>query len=269
MTGTTPPPPLIDTHAHVYKTDMPQTGTAWHRPPADATPEEYIATLDQAGVLFGVIAAASIYGDYNDYTLSAIRRLKRLRATVIVRPDIDPYALRQMKDDGVVGIRFQFRNVASPPDMTSYEYRRLLRRVADLDWHVHLHDDCQRLPNYIDTLLASGPRLVIDHLARPDPQQGIESEAFKSVLRAVDGGRTWIKVSGGFRLTSPDAAMAVVGKLLETVGPERLMWGSDWPFAAFEDRVTYASVLNDYYRYIPDSRIRNAIDRTALAFYFS
>ena len=209
MTGTTPPPPLIDTHAHVYKTDMPQTGTAWHRPPADATPEEYIATLDQAGVLFGVIAAASIYGDYNDYTLSAIRRLKRLRATVIVRPDIDPYALRQMKDDGVVGIRFQFRNVASP------------------------------------------------------------SEAFKSVLRAVDGGRTWIKVSGGFRLTSPAAAMAVVGKLLETVGPERLMWGSDWPFAAFEDRVTYASVLNDYYRYIPDSRIRNAIDRTALAFYFS
>ena len=63
--------------------------------------------------------------------------------------------------------------------------------------------------------------------------------------------------------------MAVVGKLLETVGPERLMWGSDWPFAAFEDRGTYARVLNDYYRYIPDSRIRNAIDRTALAFYFS
>src|SRR5262245_37023760 len=193
MTDATPEPPLIDTHAHVYRTDLTRTGTAWHRPPAHALTEDYIATLDKAGVLFGVIAAASIYGDHNDYTLDAIRRFKRLRATVIVRPDADPDALRRMKDDGVVGIRFQFRNVAAPPDLTSYEYRRLLRRVADLDWHVHLHDDCRRLPNYIDTLLASGPRLVIDHLARPDSQHDVESEAFKAVLRAVDHGRTWVK----------------------------------------------------------------------------
>jgi predicted TIM-barrel fold metal-dependent hydrolase len=267
MSNTAPDPPIIDTHAHIYKADMPQTGTAWHRPPADALVEDYVATLDKAGVLFGVIAAASIYGDYNDYTLDAIRRYKRLRATVIVRPDTDPYTLRRMKDDGVVGIRFQFRNVTSPPDLTTHEYRLLLRRAADLNWHVHLHDDSQRLPHYIDTLLASGPRLVIDHLARPE--RGVDSEGLKTMLRAIDGGRTWVKVSGGFRLTPPDAAPAVVEKLLQTAGPERLMWGSDWPFAAFEDRVTYASVLDDYYRYIPDPCTRHAIDRTALAFYLS
>jgi predicted TIM-barrel fold metal-dependent hydrolase len=269
MTDATPEPPLIDTHAHVYRTDLPQTGTAWHRPSAHALTEDYIATLDKAGVLFGVIAAASIYGDYNDYTLDAVRRFKRLRATVIVKPDADPCALRRMKDDGVVGIRFQFRNVTSRPDLASYEYRRLLRRVADLDWHVHLHDDAHRLPDYIDTLLASGPRLVIDHLGRPDPQQGVESKGFQAVLRAVDHGCTWVKISGGFRLAPPDSASTIVAKLLETAGPQRLLWGSDWPFAAFEDRITYAGVLNDYYRYVPDAGTRNAIDRTALAFYFS
>src|SRR3954463_716538 len=150
--------PLVDSHAHVYRTDMPQTATAWHHPPADATIEDYLATLDAAGVSFGVIAAASLYGDYNDYTLEAVRRHKRLRATVIVRPDADLYMLRKMKDDGIVGIRFQFRNVASPPDLTSSEYRRLLRRVADLDWHVHLHDNGARLPAFIDAIEAAGPR---------------------------------------------------------------------------------------------------------------
>jgi predicted TIM-barrel fold metal-dependent hydrolase len=262
-------PPIIDTHAHVYTRDMPQPGTAWHRPPADATTEDYLATLDKAGVHFGVLAAASTFGDYNDYALEATRRHKRLRTTVIVKPDIEPAILRDMHESGAVGIRLQFRNAAAPPDLAAYEYRRLLRRVADLGWHVHLHDDVHRLPRYLDTLLAAGPRLVIDHLGRPSPEHGTESESFRAVLRAVQGGRTWIKVSASFRLTPPDYAAAVFPVLLKEAGPERLMWGSDWPFAAFEDRVTYERVLADYYRYVADARIRQAIDRTALAFYFS
>jgi predicted TIM-barrel fold metal-dependent hydrolase len=269
MVSETAIPPIIDTHAHVYKRDMPQPGTAWHQPPADATVEDYLATLDKAGVHFGVLAAASTFGDYNDYQLAATRAHKRLRTTVIVSPDTDPLVLREMDESGAVGIRFQFRNVASPPDLTSQEYRRLLRRVADLGWHVHLHDDGHRLPQYIDALLATGPRLVIDHLARPSPEHGIDSESFRAVLRAVAGGRTWVKVSASFRLTPPGYAASVFPVLLKEAGPERLMWGSDWPFAAFEDSVTYDSVMSDYYRYVPDAGARQAIDRTALAFYFS
>src|SRR5689334_14985877 len=95
-------PPIVDVHAHVYKRDMPQPGTAWHRPPADATTEDYLATLDKAGVRFGVLAAASTYGDYNDYALEATRNNKRLRTTVIVHPDCDPFVLREMNDSGAV-----------------------------------------------------------------------------------------------------------------------------------------------------------------------
>ena len=46
---------------------MPLAGDAWHKPPEDASIERLIKTLDEHGVLFGVIAAASLYGDYNDY----------------------------------------------------------------------------------------------------------------------------------------------------------------------------------------------------------
>jgi len=263
------PPPIVDAHAHIYKRDMPQPGTAWHKPPADATCKNYLATLDKAGVLFGVLAAASTFGDYNDYQLEATRNNKRLRTTIIVGPDTDPYVLREMDESGAVGIRFQFRNVTSPPDLTSFEYRRLLRRVADLGWHVHLHDDGNRLPHYIDALLAAGPRLVIDHLARPSLDHDIKSESFRAVLRAVERGNTWVKISASFRLAPPSYAASVFPVLLKEAGPERLMWGSDWPFAAFEDSVTYDSVLGDYYRYVPDPDMRHAIDRTALAFYFS
>ena len=261
--------PIVDTHAHIYRTDMPMPGSAWHRPPADALAEDYIATLDAAGVHFGVIAAASIFGDYNDYVIDSLQRFPRLQATVIVQPGISTQSLRRMADAGVVGLRFQFRNVANPPDLASFEYRHLLRQVADLGWHVHLHDEGERLPNFIEILEAAGPRLVIDHLARPDSRTGIRSAGFQAVLRAVERGRTWVKVSGGFRIEPDGLAAQATAELMRHAGPERLMWGSDWPFAAFEDRVRYDDVLAAFRQYVPDPAQRRAMDRTALAFYFS
>jgi predicted TIM-barrel fold metal-dependent hydrolase len=133
--------PLVDVHAHVYTLSMPLSATAWHRPPRDATIEQYIQELDTHGVTHAVLAAASIYGDYNDYQIEALRRYPRLRSTVIVRPTTERYILEMMKADGVVGVRLQFRNVAHLPDLTSPDYRLLFRRVADLDWHVHINDD--------------------------------------------------------------------------------------------------------------------------------
>ena len=85
--------PLVDSHFHVYTTDMPLSATAWHRPPEDATIERLVDTLDRHGVTFGVLAAASLYGDYNDYMLEALRRHRRLRATAIVQPSIGRHAL--------------------------------------------------------------------------------------------------------------------------------------------------------------------------------
>jgi predicted TIM-barrel fold metal-dependent hydrolase len=269
MAGTIQDAPLVDTHAHIYHRGMPLSGSAWHTPPGDATIEDYLSTLDAAGVRFGVLAAASLYGDYNDYSLEAVRRHKRLRTTVIVHPETPMPILRKMGEDGVVGIRFQFRNVASPPDLRSAEYRRLLARVADLGWHVHLHDDGARVADFIAPLEAAGPRLVIDHFGRPPGALGVDAPGFQAVLQAVDRGRTWVKLSGAFRLEPPDAAVTFAARLIASAGPDRLLWGSDWPFAAFEDTVTYASVIEAYHRNVPDPQIRQAIDRTALSFYFS
>jgi predicted TIM-barrel fold metal-dependent hydrolase len=271
MSASSPPhsaQPLVDCHAHVYTRDMPAADTAWHLPPHDATIEDYIATLDAHGVHFAILAAASIYGDYNDYALEAVRRYKRLRTTVIVDPAIDPYAMQRMSDAGVVGIRFQFRNVAEPPDLTSYIYRRLMRRAADLGWHIHLHDEGPRLASFIEPILAAGPRLVIDHFGRPDPAHGERAPEFQAVLRAVEAGRTWVKMSADFRIATPELARDLGASLLRHAGTERLLWGSDWPFAAYEDRMTYAKALANFETIVPDVSHRRAMDRTALKLYF-
>ena len=260
-------PPLIDAHAHVFRLDTPMPESAWHRPSGEARVEDFLVTLDRAGVVFAVLSAASIFGDYNDYMVEASRAHPRLKATAIVPPDTDPYILRRMQADGVVGVRLQFRSSETTPDLTGYEYQRFFRRIADLGWHVHLHDRGERLARHVPAIEGAGPRLVIDHFGRPPG--GADSEAFRGVLEAVQRGRTWVKLSAAFRLEPPRLARELTQTLLRTCGPERLVWGSDWPFVAFEDRVTYDAVLATFYENVPDPAVRRAIDRTGLAFYLT
>ena len=66
-------PLKIDAHVHVFTTDMPLIDNPRHAPKYSFTHEQLIATLDKHGVERAVIAAASPWGDYNDYTLAACR----------------------------------------------------------------------------------------------------------------------------------------------------------------------------------------------------
>jgi predicted TIM-barrel fold metal-dependent hydrolase len=262
--------PLVDSHAHVYTTDMPLSPTAWHKPPADATIEQYVATLDQHGVKHAVLAAASLFDDYNEYSIAATRKHKRLRTTVIVKPTIDPYVMRMMRDDGVVGVRLQWRNVKNLPDITTPEYQKLFRRVRDLDWHVHINQTADLLAGPIATLQAAGVKLVIDHFGHPQRGKGAACDGFQAMMRAVDNGRTWIKLSAGYRLESPQVAEDCARALLARAGPERLLWGSDWPFAAFEDSMRYEYAIASFKQWVPDARTRRTISGdTALKLFFT
>jgi predicted TIM-barrel fold metal-dependent hydrolase len=262
-------PPLVDSHFHLWRADLPLTDTAWHRDVRDATAEQFIDVLDRHGVLFGVVAAASLHGTYNDYVRSALRTHRRLRATATVTPDIDVYQLERMAADGFVGIRLVWGIREDVPDLRTGPYRALLRRIADLGWHVHFTDRPERFASTIATLEEAGIRIVVDHLGLFDTPEGIDGHAFRALMAAVERGRTWVKLSGGFRFQSPGDARAYARALVGLTGGERLMWGSDWPFAAFEDTVTYQSTLDAFTDWVPDPAVRAVIGGTTpLKFYF-
>ena len=258
--------PLVDAHVHVFTQDMPLIDNPRHAPTYSFTTGQLLATMDAHGVQFAVIAAASPWGDYNDYVIAALRAHKRLRGTVILAPTVERYILEAMSRDGVVGVRLPF--ISHPlPDITTFDYRRLLRRLADLDWHVHLHVEGERLPGLIEKIEASGVKLVIDHLGRPDPRTGINGEGFQAMLRAIDRGRTWVKVSAAYRLGP--AASDYARELVRVAGPERLVWASDCPFVGCEGQVKYQDTIDWLIECVPDAAARRKIfGETAMKLYF-
>jgi predicted TIM-barrel fold metal-dependent hydrolase len=258
--------PLVDTHAHIYPRDTPLIDGATHKPSRDVTPEEYTRTLDAHGVLFGVHAAASFMGPYNDYTLAALARYPRLRGTAIVDPSIGWHELKAMDAAGIVGIRFSLRDYKGTPDLGSVEYRRLFHRVRDLDWHVHVYAEGERIASLTDQLLAAGVRTVIDHYGNPVPGLGESSPGFQAALRAIGSGRGWVKVSAPYRSAGCDHA-ALAARLLAEGGPERLLWASDWPFVGHESKVTYREMVESFEQVVPDPVVREKIGRTAARLY--
>ena len=273
--------PLIDTHAHIIPADPPIAGDAWIVPNYAFTAENLLAHMDAHGVQLAVISALSIAGNYSDYVIEALRQHKRLRGTVLASPALDRYTLDRMAADGIIGMRLQLARQTRVPDLGDENYRLLFRRLRDLNWHVHIAIEGPNLRRVLKPLLASGVNIVIDHFGHPDPADPLECDGFKAMFDAVDLGHTWIKLSGGYRLAGTAAwqedsdgdltepARTIAAEVCRRVGPERLLWGSDAPFVGYEGRVSYESVLADYFSWVPDLQTRAKIDRTALKLLFS
>jgi predicted TIM-barrel fold metal-dependent hydrolase len=271
--------PVVDCHAHIFLKDMPVSRNAWTQIDYGFSAEELLAMLDAHGVHFGVISGISISGFYNDYMIRQLRRHRRLRGTAIVSPGADLYTLEQMAADGIVGIRLQLARAEQLPDLRGDDYRLLFRRARDLGWHVHVAIEGPMLRTVLEPLLEAGVDTVIDHMGHPDPADPLACDGFAAMLEAVDTGRGWVKLSGGFRLSGTDmwrepesdldtVAGTVAQELLRRVGPDRLLWGSDAPFVGYEKRVSYARVLDSFRRWVPDPMDRAEISRTALKLYF-
>jgi predicted TIM-barrel fold metal-dependent hydrolase len=260
--------PLVDSHAHVWTKDMPLVSNPRHRPNYEFTTEQYLAELDAHGIRYGVITGASIFGTYNDYTIAAVRKHKRLRGTVLLDPSTDRQAMERMNQVGIVGVRLPWISLPTIPDINSEEYRGLLRRIAELNWHIHLHVGLGRLPAILPQIETSGVRIVVDHFGNPDPKLGVNCPGFQAVLRSIDNGRTWVKLSAAYRV-GRDAAKVYARELLKVAGPERLVWGSDAPYAGFEASTTYRQTLDDFMDWVPDTAARHQIGSvTTMELYF-
>ena len=137
----------------------------------------------------------------------------------------------------MVGLRLNLIGLPDPM-LDQDPWPSLLRRVVSLGWQVEVHAEARRLPGVVGPLVRAGVRVVVDHFGRPDPAQGIDDPGFRWLLSAAASRRVWVKLSGAYRNGADGVgertAAAAMPLLRDSVGPERLLWGSDWPHTQFE-----------------------------------
>ncbi|WP_296256211.1 MULTISPECIES: amidohydrolase family protein [unclassified Pseudomonas] len=238
----------IDGHAHVFSRELDLTSARRYSPDYDATLATYQHNLHNHGLSHGVLVQPSFLGSDNSYLLDALKQAPaQLRGVVVVDRDISRTQLDEMDRLGVVGIRLNLMGKVLP-DFSEPQWKVLFGHVAELDWHVELHRHVADIPALVRGLLAFGVKIVVDHFGRPDARLGLDQPGFGDMLELGLSGQLWLKVSGIYRLEGSeqqnlDFARAALPLLVQSFGPQRLVWGSDWPHTQHEDRVSYATVV--------------------------
>lgn len=253
------PAGTVDSHAHVMRTNVPLDPQRHSAPARDVSVDEYLAVLDAHGVRYGLLTAPSFYGTNNAVLLDGLRQAGgRLRGTAIVAPDISEAQLAAMQAQGICGLRFNWVRRAQRPDIASAPYRALLSKARNLGLHIEVYLEGEHLQDVLQAAADSGVRLVVDHFGNPPGGDALHGDAFKALLRSVDAGGTWVKLSAPYRLRGGDAR-ELARAVLALGNGERAVWATDWPWVGKEDALTYAQCIDWLFDWIPDDAMRHRV----------
>jgi len=222
-----------DSHVHVYDPAFP---AAWRKlyPVANASVAEYRLLQQRLGTRRAIVVQAAVYGTDNRCVVAAVQALgiDNARGVAVVHPTVSDKELEALHAGGVRGLRFTQHNpktAVTSPDMIE----PLARRVQALGWHVQLHLQGEQIVQMASLIEALPGTIVIDHMGRLPQPEGVKHPAFRILRRMLDGGRTWVKLSGAYLNTQigpPRYADATkIAREFIKAAPERCVWGSDWP----------------------------------------
>lgn len=228
----------VDTHFHVFAAHQAQPG-ARYVPRYDAPLAAWQAAALPLGVARGVLVQTSFLGTDNSLLLATLaQHLGALRGIAVVAPDADAATLARLHASGVRGIRLNLSGVSH--DVAAWSTATTLwDALAALGWHLELHTDLGRLPAVLPQLPATLP-LVVDHLGKPAAVSARDATVRALGQRAKQA-PVHVKLSGAYRLGGLDAG-GLARLWLAELGPQALLWGSDWPCTNHEAHADYPAL---------------------------
>lgn len=257
------PPGACDSHIHLFgpvakypfAADSPYQAH-------EATPETFIALQDTLGLSTAVIVSPGGYG--RDYSLLADTLTKyptRFRGIALLRDDVPSSEIARLTKLGVRGMRMMSHKRGQHVPNYSPE---IAARVHEHGWHIQFYPHGTDIVEYADKLLALRNPIVLDHFASIPASGGTEQPAVKAVLKMLDSGKVWLKLSGPMRCTAeppPYPSLTPLARLFVKHAPERMVWGSDWPHVNLDGMVmpNDGDLLDLLAEWVPDEVIRNRI----------
>jgi D-galactarolactone isomerase len=247
---------------HIFDSRFPLAEKA-RRQEADAPVSEYRKLQQRLGLERVVVVQPTAYGRDNRCTLEAIAQLGAgARGIAVVDTGVTDAELERLTRAGIRGVRFRMLDA---PELPWEMLGEMAARVAAFGWHVQFQMDGRYFEEREDLLKRLPGTLVIEHIGKFLEPVAPEHPGFRSLLRLVDAGRCWVKLSGAYMMSKSGpplyADIGVLAKALVKRAPERLVWASNWPHplsrgGPMPDDAALLDLLLDW---APDEKTRNRI----------
>ena len=236
---TVPPAKACDTHFHVFGPPerFPFVATHEYTPPA-APLEHYLKMIAVIGIERAVVVQPSVHGLDNSATLDAIKNSQgKFRGIGRIDDKTTKDEIQRMHEGGIRGVRF---NLLDRPrgNVALDVLDRCVEKVAELGWSIDLHIDMKNLIGQERRIRTMPVPVVIDHIARVKPAQGLNQPGFQLLLDLMKLEQVWVKVSGADKICNaqvhsyfglPFVEVIPYAQAVIAAAPERILWGTDWP----------------------------------------
>ena len=230
------PEGACDCHFHVFGplACFPYRPERGFTPP-EALLEDYLALMARLGLARAVILQPSVFGTDNACSEHALARLgARARGVAVVPADVGEGEIARLDALGFRGVRL---NLLFKGGTSLEALETLGARLAPFGWHIQLLIDGRELPELKPRLRKLPVDVVIDHMGHMPANLGLGHPAFVALCDLLKAGRTWVKLSAAYRVSvagPPFGDVAAVARALLAAGPERCVWGTDWPHPAHD-----------------------------------
>lgn len=247
---------------HIFDSRFPLAEKA-RRKEQDAPVSEYRKVQQRLGLERVVVVQPTAYGRDNRCTLEAIAALGNgARGIAVVDSSVSDAELERLTRAGMRGVRFR---MLDQPELPWEILGEMAARVAAFGWHVQFQMDGRYFEEREELLKGLPGTLVIEHIGKFLEPVPPAHPGFQSLLRLVDSGRCWVKLSGAYMLSkSGPPRYSDIGMLAQELvrrAPERLVWASNWPHpmsrgGPLPDDVNLLDLMLDW---APGERVRNRI----------
>lgn len=257
----------IDCHVHLFIKDQAAVAQPRHRPKYDATFDQLRALAEPHGIAQFVLVQTSFMGTDNKYLLSHLEsEPERFKGVFILDPNTTASELRELKSRGVAGIRLNLFGTNLNETLNDAQLAFIARCAAE-KLSVGIHDDAARLIGILDRINTRADQLVIDHFGRPESLTHAECDPlYTALLSRMSRLNCHVKISAPYRAPNMDPVRAF--KLLsEALGPDKLLWASDWPWTQNEDFLTYATWVRPFEEAAAQPSLAESLSNNARQFY--
>ena len=257
------PPGACDCHMHIFDSRFPLAEKA-RRKEHDAPVSEYRKVQQRLGLERVVVVQPTAYGRDNRCTLEAIAALgSGARGIAVVDTSVTDAELERLTRGGIRGVRFRMLDT---PELPWEMLGEMAARVAAFGWHIQFQMDGRYFEEREELLKGLPGTVVIEHVGKFLEPVPPSHPGFQSLLRLVDTGRCWVKLSGAYMMSKSGpplyADIGALAKALVKRAPERLVWASNWPHpmsrgsGPIPDDAMLLDLLLDW---APDEKTRNRI----------
>ena len=241
---------IIDPHVHIWKNDpkYPWPAELKHPPEEDALPEPLLALMEANGVSHTVIVHVIYYRWDCRYAADVVKQYPdKFQGVCRVNPEATNAAddlSKWVEEYGFRGVRLS----PSARDTGDWIHNEELmdpiwKRTDELKVPMLILTSTSRLPavaKWIDRY--PDIKISIDHMASCPIDQPDE---LQKLLDLAKFPHVYVKISHTWSLSKEPYphrdTWDQVKKLYDVYGPQRLMWGTDWP--GVEESSSYAKAL--------------------------